>query len=275
MGTGIAQALLQSGFDVWLKELNAGAAKQAHDRILTSLARAQAKSPPAVGDDIGQLRVDPDFPDTAMDITLAIETVPESLTTKRQVLAAISSRFPGVLIGSNTSSLSIDTLSEAIECPERFGGLHFFNPVPRSRLIEIIRGAQTSVATLHAFRDLAAALRKESIEVTDHPGFATSRLGIAIGLEAIRMVEEGVASAEDIDKGMVHGYQFPIGPLALGDMVGLDVRLAIAEHLSSELGQRFEPPPLLKQMVKAGQLGRKVGQGFFRWDADGRRVEEK
>ena len=147
--------------------------------------------------------------------------------------------------------------------------MHFFNPVPRSDLVELVTAEQTSRATVDTARDWIRRLGKQSIEVRDSPGFATSRLGIVVGLEAMRMVEEGVASAEDIDKGMVLGYKFPIGPLELTDLVGLDVRLAIAEHLSGELGARFEPPQLLRDKVAAGELGRKVGRGFFTWRSDG------
>jgi 3-hydroxybutyryl-CoA dehydrogenase len=144
--------------------------------------------------------------------------------------------------------------------------------VPASRLIEIVVGTQTRQDVVEAAREWVARMGKQSIEVRDSPGFATSRLGLALGLEAIRMVETGVASADDVDRGMALGYRHPIGPLELTDRVGLDVRLAIAQHLESELGPRFAPPALLRELVSAGHLGRKSGRGFFHWDEDGRRL---
>jgi 3-hydroxybutyryl-CoA dehydrogenase len=156
-------------------------------------------------------------------------------------------------------------LAKSVIPGSSFIGLHFFNPVPRSKLVEIVRPDGCAPATVEQARRWVAVLGKESIEVGDSPGFATSRLGVAIALEAMRMVESGVASAQDIDRGMVLGYQFPMGPLELTDLIGLDVRLAIAEHLSSTLGPRFEPPDLLRKKVAAGELGQKSGQGFYDW----------
>jgi 3-hydroxybutyryl-CoA dehydrogenase len=150
--------------------------------------------------------------------------------------------------------------------PARFIGLHFFNPVPASELVEIVVGAATEPAVVASAQDWVAGLGKTPVTVKDSPGFASSRLGVAIGLEAIRMLEEGVASAEDIDAAMVLGYKFPVGPLRLTDIVGLDVRLGIAEYLHSQLGERFAPPQLLRDKVAAGELGRKTGSGFFQWD---------
>jgi 3-hydroxybutyryl-CoA dehydrogenase len=169
-------------------------------------------------------------------------------------------------IASNTSSLSIDELAASLRFPQRFLGLHFFNPVPASELVEIVVGASTDRAVVADAQDWVLGLGKTPVTVKDSPGFASSRLGVAIGLEAIRMLEEGVASAEDIDAAMVLGYRFPVGPLRLTDIVGLDVRLGIAEYLHSQLGERFAPPQLLRDKVAAGELGRKTGSGFFRWD---------
>lgn len=201
------------------------------------------------------------------DADLAIEAVPENPSLKLAVLARIEQQVPrSALVATNTSSLSIDELAGALEVPGRFVGMHFFNPVPRSALVEIVTGRLTAAGTVERARAWVSELGKESIVVRDSPGFATSRLGVAIGLEAIRMLEEGVASAEDIDKGMVLGYRFPMGPLRLTDLVGLDVRLAIAEHLASTLGERFAPPALLRDKVAAGELGKKAGKGFFTWE---------
>jgi len=172
---------------------------------------------------------------------------------------------PGAVLASNTSSLSIATLARALRAPERLCGMHFFNPVPASALVELVRHPGTSDATLLRARQWAGTLGLESIVVQDVPGFATSRLGVAVGLEAIRMLEEGVASAADIDTAMRLGYRWPMGPLRLTDLVGLDVRLAIAEYLAGTLGPRFTPPDLLRQKVAAGELGKKTGSGFYTW----------
>ncbi len=197
---------------------------------------------------------------------LVVEAVPEDPALKAAVLAGIEPIVgPDTVLATNTSSISIDRLAAALELPARFLGMHFFNPVPRSQLVEIIRGAATAPAALEAAHAWAWGIDKETIEVADSPGFASSRLGLAIGLEAIRMLEEGVASAADIDAAMVLGYRFPMGPLRLTDLVGLDVRLAIAEYLASTLGARFEPPQLLRDKVARGELGKKSGRGFFEW----------
>ncbi|HUF98398.1 MAG TPA: 3-hydroxyacyl-CoA dehydrogenase family protein, partial [Ilumatobacter sp.] len=201
------------------------------------------------------------------DVDLVIEAVPEDVTLKRNVLVAIDEFLPAAaVVASNTSSLSISRLADALADPGRFIGMHFFNPVPRSSLIELVIAPTTSEPTLAAAQHWSQLLGKTTVVVRDSPGFATSRLGVAIGLEAIRMLEEQVASAEDIDAGMTLGYKHPLGPLRLTDMVGLDVRLGIAEHLARELGPRFEPPDLLREMVRDGKLGQKTGQGFYRWD---------
>ena len=173
------------------------------------------------------------------------------------------------MLATNTSSLSISRIAEGLPSPERVIGLHFFNPVHIMALVEIVRGVETSDETVAQARDVAERLGKTPIVIADSPGFASSRLGLALGLEAIRMVEEGVASPEDIDTAMVLGYRHPMGPLKLGDLVGLDVRLDIARYLYESLRSPiFEPPALLERMVAEGRLGRKSGRGFYRWDED-------
>jgi 3-hydroxybutyryl-CoA dehydrogenase len=169
------------------------------------------------------------------------------------------------LLGSNTSSLSVTEIASALKDPSRLVGMHFFNPVPVMELLEIVRGLRTSDVAIERAKTFATRIGKTSIVVKDFPGFATSRLGVVIGVEAIRMVEQGVASPEDIDRAMELGYRHPMGPLKLGDLVGLDVRLAILEHLHRELGEQFRPPALLRQMVRAGKLGKKSGEGFYKW----------
>lgn len=270
MGAGIAQVMLEAGAAVTLVESGAERAAAAADRVAAGVRR--------------RLRDVPDGEQAAAELlsrlaavdgiaavgdpapALVVEAVPEDLSLKRDVLAAIERHVADArLLATNTSSLSIDALAAGLRRPERFCGLHFFNPVPRSRLVEIVRGRLTAAGVIADAQGWVARLGKESIEVGDSPGFATSRLGVAIGLEAIRMLEEGVASAGDIDRGMVLGYGFPMGPLRLTDLVGLDVRLGIAEHLATELGHRFDPPRLLRDKVAAGELGQKSGQGFYTW----------
>ena len=204
------------------------------------------------------------YPDLG-DPELVIEAVPEDLELKRTVFQRIEQAAPEAVLATNTSSLSIDAIAKGLKAPERFIGLHFFNPVPTSDLVELVVGEQTAYPLVEQARGWVAALGKTAITVQDSPGFASSRLGVAIALEAIRMVQEGVASVEDIDTAMTLGYRHPVGPLRTTDIVGLDVRLAIAEHLARELGPRFEPPQLLRDKVAAGELGRKSGRGFYDW----------
>jgi 3-hydroxybutyryl-CoA dehydrogenase len=259
MGAGIAQVLVQAGVEVFLSEISDDAATAGRARVVAGLERA------GHGELSTSLTTVTGLPD-GCDVGVAIEAVPEDESLKRRVLASVEKAVRAdTLIATNTSSLSIEGLAGALADPGRFLGMHFFNPVPRSALVEIVTGSAMRPETLAAAREWVSLLGKEEIVVRDSPGFATSRLGLIIGLEAIRMVEEGVASPKDIDRGMELGYRFPMGPLRLTDLVGLDVRLAIAEHLESTLGDRFSPPALLRQKVARGELGKKAGRGFFDW----------
>ena len=199
-------------------------------------------------------------------LDLIVESVPERLDLKLDVLSRAAARAPR-LLASNTSALSIDRLAEAVADPQAFLGMHFFNPVWSLKLVELVRGAATSEAALEWARTFVARLGKESLTVRDVPGFATSRLDLIASLEAMRMLESGVASAEDIDRAAVLAYRHPVGPLRLSDIVGLDVRLDIARTLEAAHGDRFAPPALLVRMVEEGKLGAKSGQGFFTWPA--------
>jgi 3-hydroxybutyryl-CoA dehydrogenase len=266
MGAGIAQTFLQSGATVAVVEADAAAAQRGQQRIIDGLRMAYKRSDQpdaAVDADARRLRVLAGPPDLRPD--LVIEAVPEDADLKASVLGQASRQWPDSIIATNTSSLSVGALADAIDRPGRFIGMHFFNPVPRSALVELVTSDAIDDPTVTMAEEWVERLGKHSIVVRDSPGFATSRLGLIIGLEAIRMVEEGVAAAADIDRGMVLGYRFPIGPLELTDLVGLDVRLSIADYLAGRLGPRFDPPRLLRDKVAAGDLGKKSGRGFYDW----------
>ena len=265
MGAGIAQVLLEAGCEVVVVEADQTSAARAKSRIIEGLTRRKDVTVEELKARTGRLGTTSDLSEP-LGVELVVEAIPEIPDAKRDLLAAAEKVVPrSALLASNTSSLSITDLAGALERPERFLGMHFFNPVPLSALVELVVGDATTPAAVDDARQWVARLGKESIEVRDSPGFATSRLGVALGLEAIRMLEEGVASAADIDQGMVLGYRHPMGPLRLTDLVGLDVRLAIAEHLAATLGPRFEPPALLRDKVAAGELGKKSGRGFYDW----------
>lgn len=267
MGSGIAHAFLMAGAEVAVIEQNATAASEARERILTAVEGSVRRGSPAP--DPARLLVTVTW-EAVNGAGLAIEAVPELLDLKREALARAEQLLPvDAVLATNTSSLSIDTLADGLSRPGAFLGLHFFNPVPASTLVEVVLGTATAATAGEAAERWVRALGKTAITVRDSPGFASSRLGVLLGLEAIRMVEEGVATPDDIDTAMELGYKHPVGPLRLTDMVGLDVRLDIAEYLARELGPRFEPPELLRRMVDEGMLGRKTGQGFFAWGEDG------
>ena len=202
----------------------------------------------------------------AQGADLVIEAVPEDMGLKQRVLSDLAAHVgPRSLLASNTSSLSITELAAGIPGAERVIGMHFFNPVHIMALVEVVRGDRTTEPVVEMAVGFVEAIGKEPIVVNDSPGFASSRLGVALGLEAIRMLEEGVADARDIDRAMELGYRHPMGPLRLTDLVGLDVRLRIARYLHRELGEHFRPPELLESMVEEGKLGRKTGKGFYTW----------
>ena len=205
--------------------------------------------------------------DAVAGADLVIEAVPEIPKLKQAVFSQLDEFAPKhAVLGTNTSSLSIDMIAQATSRPDKVIGMHFFNPVPIMQLLELVKHETTSQATIDFAKGAAETMGKTSILVKDVPGFATSRLGVVLGNEAIRMLADGVASAEDIDTAMVLGYKHPMGPLRLTDLVGLDVRLAIAEHLWKEVGEQFRPPNILRKMVRAGKLGKKTGEGFYHWD---------
>lgn len=269
MGHGIAQVLAQAGYEVRLRDLDAAAVERGLAAIRHNLEGAVARGKLAADASaaaLARVRGETDLAAAVAGVALVVEAVPEQLELKKQVLAEVVAANPEIeLVGTNTSSLPVTELAQATARPERVLGLHFFNPVHLSKLVEVVRGERTSPAALEQALALVAAIGKTPIVVEDAPGFASSRLGLALGLEAMRMVEQGVAGVEAIDRALELGYKHPMGPLKTTDYVGLDVRLAIAEHLHRELGEAFRPPQLLRRLVRAGKLGRKSGEGFYRW----------
>ncbi|AKD99867.1 3-hydroxyacyl-CoA dehydrogenase family protein [Rhodococcus erythropolis] len=267
MGAGIAQVFAGLGGAVTIAE--SGDAEAALQRVSTGLDRAYERG--KLGDQdpatvLARVSVVGAVSSLPPSLDLIVEAVPEIAALKVEVLAAAETvAGERTVIASNTSSMSIAELGAALTDPSRFIGMHFFNPVPASLLVEIVRAPQTRPEVVDSVRAWVSMLGKAEVLVNDSPGFATSRLGVGLGLEAIRMLEEGVADAESIDRAMELGYRHPMGPLRSTDLVGLDVRLAIAEHLASALGDRFTPPALLREKVARGELGRKTGQGFHTW----------
>ncbi|HET9451406.1 MAG TPA: 3-hydroxyacyl-CoA dehydrogenase family protein [Aggregicoccus sp.] len=269
MGHGIAQLAAQAGYDVQLYDTTQERAEAGLARLRANLEAGVQKGKVAPAErDAALARVRAVSALGALArCAVVIEAVPEELALKQALFRELSALLaPDALLATNTSALSVTELAAAARHPERVVGMHFFNPAHLMKLLELVRALQTSEATLVRARAVAERLGKQVVEVQDHPGFASSRLGILLGMEAIRMVEEGVGSPADIDRAMELGYGHPMGPLKLTDLVGLDVRLAIAEHLHRELGSpAFRPPQLLKRMVRAGKLGKKSGEGFYRY----------
>jgi 3-hydroxybutyryl-CoA dehydrogenase len=267
MGVGIAYVFAVAGWQVYVVEPDdarstsmlqtlKGAAEGGLKRGKLNAAQAAHAS-----EGVQRLVAVEDLPRL---LDLVIESVPERLDLKLKVLAQVALRQPR-LIASNTSALSINELASSVPDPSSFLGMHFFNPVWSLPMVELVRGDQTSEDALAMAREFAQSTGKTTITVRDVPGFATSRLDLIASLEAMRMLEDGVASAEDIDHALVTAYRHPMGPLRLSDIVGLDVRLDIARHLSQALGPRYAPPRILEEMVAKGHLGQKSGQGFFEW----------
>ena len=271
MGHGIAYVTSAAGYTVRLHDANEAALAEAADRIRAAYEKAiqRGKSSSEERDaGLARLSTPRTLRDAVLGADLVVEAVPERLEIKQSLFREVEAVVgDAALLASNTSSLSIAAIAEGLRRPERVMGMHFFNPVPVMKLVELIRSPVTDNAVVDRARAFVGSLGKTAIVVGDTPGFATSRLGVVLGLEAIRMLEQGVASAEDIDRAMELGYNHPMGPLRLTDLVGLDVRLAIAEHLHRTLGaETYAAPALLRRLVAEGKLGRKTGEGFYRWE---------
>jgi len=270
MGHGIAYVAALAGCEVRLTDARADALPQALDRIEALLVSGVKRGKLATDDHAAvrkrilaesQMRV------AVSDADIVIEAVAEDLAIKQRLFVEVERAAPAnALLASNTSSLSIGEIAATMIHPRRLVGMHFFNPVHVMKLVEVVTHGRDNRPALERAVEFARQVGKEPIVVRDSPGFASSRLGVVLGLEAMRMLEQGVASAEDIDKAMELGYNHPMGPLKLTDLVGLDVRLAIAEYLHATLGKpQYEPPRILREKVKQGELGKKTGKGFYTW----------
>lgn len=271
MGHGIAQVAAMAGYRVALQDTTEELVQRGLDRIRQNLDEGILRGKvqfETKADTLERLSTHTDLAEAVRDADLIVEAIPERFDLKVEVLRRIDTLAPAhAILATNTSSFSITDLQQTTNRPGQFLGIHFFNPVHIMKLVEVIRGRRTDERVVEEAVAFAERLGKEPIVVNDSPGFASSRLGIALGLEAMRMVEEGVASPEAIDKAMELGYRHPMGPLRLSDLVGLDVRLDIANYLYEALGsERFKPPEILKRLVAEGKLGRKTGQGFYTWE---------
>ncbi len=267
MGTGIAYVLALAEIETWVAEPDERRAAELHRVLAEQAARGRDRGKLTAGREAalrGRVTRVTSCEQLPTALEVVIETVPERLELKRAVLREAEARAPE-LLASNTSSLSIGGLADGLARPEAFLGMHFFNPVWSLGLVEVIRGTATAEPALDAARALAQRIGKQAIVVADVPGFATSRLDLIAALEAIRMVQDGVASASDIDRAAELAYRHPVGPLRLSDIVGLDVRLDIAHQLERVYGERYAPPALLREMVADGRLGQKSGRGFYEW----------
>jgi 3-hydroxybutyryl-CoA dehydrogenase len=276
MGTGIAHGFVISGFEVILIDID----KKATERALRDIVKIIAdgvklgKIDSAVGEAaLTHLTTASELDEHAKDADLLVETASERLEIKQSILRHADEVLPAqAVIGTNPSALSISELAVATKRPAQVVGMHFFNPVHKMKLVEIVRGIETSASTIDRVRRWADALGKTSILVNEAPGFTTSRMSAMMGNEAMYMLAEGVASAEDIDTSLRLAFNHPMGPLELGDLTGWDTRLSVLHYLHQSLGEKFRPCPLIVKMVKSGRYGRKTGRGVYDYDADGQKI---
>lgn len=269
MGHGVAHAAAASGFATRLYDVSEAQLTKAHATIDGILRKAVELGKMTTADadaSIGRLSTTSDVAKALEGVDLVIETAPERIDIKVQLFAAIEAHAPaGAVVGSNTSALSITEMAGTLKDPSRVAGMHFFNPVHKMKLIEIVRALESSDRALETIEAVARQMGKETVLVREAPGFITSRVNASIGNEAFYMLMEGVASARDIDKALKLGLNHPMGPFELVDLVGLDTRLSILEYLHKTMGEKYRPCPLLSQYVKAGRLGKKVGKGVYEY----------
>jgi len=271
MGAGIAQVAALAGYETHLFDLHNSALEKAEGRIRRALEKGIQKgkvTSEAAEAALSKLTFSDSLAASVAQAGLVIEAVPEDMALKTDIFAEVATHAPrDAIFASNTSGLSITEMAGAGDRPERFAGMHFFNPVHIMKLVEVVRGLETSEATLQRVEAVAIRMGKETVLVNESPGFVTSRINALIGNEAFRMLETGVASARDIDKALKLGLNHPMGPFEMVDLVGLDVRLSVLRHLHATLGDTYRPSNLLVQHVKAGRLGRKVGRGVYTYDS--------
>ncbi len=279
MGLGIAHVSALAGYETRLFDVSPEALEKAEGTIHRNLAKGVERAKVDAADAARakqRLQFDTDLPGAVATADLVIEAVPESIDLKLEIFGQVVAACPEhAFLTSNTSGLSITEMAAATDRPERFAGMHFFNPVHLMRLIELVRGLETSPETLAELAAVGERMGKEVVTVRESPGFVTSRINALIGNEAFRMLEAGVASPEDIDKALKLGLNHPMGPFEMVDLVGLDVRLSILRFLHRTLGDTYRPTTLMEQYVKAGRLGRKTGRGVYAYDAEGRRLPEE
>jgi 3-hydroxybutyryl-CoA dehydrogenase len=277
MGRGIAHVAAFAGFDTVLYDVDDKALARAEESIHKNLDKGVALGKVPAADAAAakaRLALDNDLAAAVEEADLVIEAAPESMKLKIELFGEVAKYAPqAALFASNTSSLSVTEMAAASGRAARFCGMHFFNPVHLMKLLEIVRGLETSAETVAIVREVGERMGKTCVVVADVPGFATSRINALIGNEAFRMLEQGVASAADIDTAVKLGLNHPMGPFEMADLVGLDVRLSILDHLHATLGETFRPSNLMRRYVAAGRLGKKVGKGVYDYDAEGRRVE--
>lgn len=270
MGHGIAQVAALAGFDTALTDSRSDSLEPALARIRKNLDGGvqRGKLDQAEADAaFARLKIEERLDATVRNADLVVEAIVEDLDIKRQLFAELDEYAPGsAVLATNTSSLSVRDIANSTARPARVLGMHFFNPVHIMKLVELVRHEHTDSDVLERVRVVAVAMNKDPIIVRDSPGFASSRLGVVLGLEAMRMVEQEVATPQDIDKALELGYGHPMGPLKVSDLVGLDVRLAIAQYLHQELrDEQYAPPAILEAKVREGELGKKTGKGFYEW----------
>lgn len=276
MGRGIVHAAALGGFRVTLQDVDSGVLKGALEGIQKEMQKAVERDRIDEGEMRGGLeRISPteSLEEAVKEADLVIEAVPEEMELKLEIFGRLDKLCPErAVLATNTSTMSPTEIAAATNRPERCIAMHFFNPAHKMKLVELVRGLETADETVEAARDVAERMGKETVEVEEFPGFVTSRINCLVGNEAMNMLVEGVASAPDIDKALRLGLGYPMGPLELADLVGLDARLRNLEHLHQTLGEKYRPSPLLYKLVAAGHYGRKSGRGIYEYDEDGNTV---